>query len=151
MIHAILIIDLDRFKPVNDILGHAAGDLVLREIAARLGDVVRKGDTIARLGGDEFGAILECGSTRDVVPAAAAIHLANRIIAAAKQPIEVGERRVEVGATIGIAISPDRTDADTMLKAADMAMYRAKKRAAAPSLLPAQHGGGAARAGGPGK
>ena len=122
---AILIVDLDRFKPVNDVHGHAAGDDVLREIATRLGGLARKGDTVARLGGDEFGVILECVSPEE--PPAAAV-LADRIIASVEQPISVGDQYVDVGASIGIAICPtDGTDPETLLRAADMAMYRAKE------------------------
>ena len=125
--YAILIIDLNRFKPVNDIYGHQAGDDVLREIATRIGTVVRKGDTVARLGGDEFGVILHC-VTPEEEPAAAAIRLADRIIIGIQRPISIGDRRVEVGASIGIAIGPtDGTDSETLLRAADMAMYRAKE------------------------
>ena len=124
--HAVLIIDLDRFKPVNDVHGHAAGDDVLREIATRLASLVRSSDTVARLGGDEFGVILECVAPED--PGAAATALAERIITSVGQPISVGEQSVEVGASIGVAICPtDGTDPETLLRAADMAMYRAKE------------------------
>src|SRR5665213_4061616 len=88
--HAVLIIDLDRFKPVNDVHGHAAGDDVLREIATRLASLVRSSDTVARLGGDEFGVILECVAPED--PGAAATVLAERIITSVGQPISVGEQ-----------------------------------------------------------
>ena len=121
---AVLIIDLDRFKPVNDIHGHPVGDMVLREIATRLSDVVRKSDTLARIGGDEFGAILECPL---VDPGDTAVLLAGRIIERVSRPIVVGDRGVEVGASVGIALCPaDGSDSDTLLRAADMAMYRAK-------------------------
>ena len=122
--YAVLIIDLDRFKPVNDIHGHPVGDMVLREIAIRLSDVVRKSDTLARIGGDEFGAILECPM---VGAADTAVLLANRIIERVKRPIIAGDRQVEVGASVGIALCPaDGSDSETLLRAADMAMYRAK-------------------------
>ena len=123
--YAVLIVDLDRFKPVNDVHGHAAGDDVLREIATRLGRLARKGDTVARLGGDEFGFILDCVTPEE--PTTAAAVLADRIIASVEKPIRVGDQSVEVGASIGIAICPtDGTDPETLLRAADMAMYRAK-------------------------
>ena len=125
-VYAILIIDLDRFKPVNDIHGHSVGDTVLCEVATRLGEVVRKSDTVARLGGDEFGAILEC-ATPGESPGDAAIHLADRIIDLVQQPISIGDQRIEIGASIGIALCPvDGSDSETLLRAADMAMYRAK-------------------------
>jgi diguanylate cyclase (GGDEF)-like protein/PAS domain S-box-containing protein len=123
---AVMIVDLDRFKPVNDLYGHAAGDDVLREIAVRLGNLARKIDTVARLGGDEFGFILDCVAPED--PTTAASALAERIIASVGQPIPVENRLVEVGASIGIGICPiDGTDPETLLRAADMAMYRAKE------------------------
>ena len=122
----VMIVDLDRFKPVNDIHGHAAGDEVLREIATRLGALSRAGDTVARLGGDEFGIILDCVAPELAAEAASA--LADRIIASVGQPIRIGDQTVEVGASIGIAICPNEgTDTDTLLRAADMAMYRAKE------------------------
>lgn len=123
---AVLIIDLDHFKPVNDIHGHAAGDEVLREISARLRAVSRDSDTVARLGGDEFGVIVDCVAPE--LPIEAASALANRIIASVGQPISVGNQSVEVGASVGISVCPDDgTDCDTLLRAADMAMYRAKE------------------------
>jgi diguanylate cyclase (GGDEF)-like protein/PAS domain S-box-containing protein len=123
---AVLIIDLDRFKPVNDIHGHPIGDYVLREIAGRLAGIVRKSDTLARLGGDEFGAILEC-DTEDVTPADAAVRFASRLATVVQAPIIIGDKSIEVGATVGIAMCPDDgADPDKLLRAADMAMYRAK-------------------------
>lgn len=125
-VYAILIIDLDRFKPINDIHGHPVGDTVLCEVATRLGEVVRKSDTLARLGGDEFGVILECASLGES-PGDAAIQLAHRIIDCVEQLISIGDRRVEVGASVGIALCPaDGSNSETLLRAADMAMYRAK-------------------------
>ena len=123
---AVMIVDLDRFKPVNDVNGHAAGDEVLREVATRLGNESRAGDTVARLGGDEFGLILEGVAPEQASGTASA--LANRIITSIGRPISIGDQTVEVGASIGISFCPnDGTDADTLLKAADMAMYRAKE------------------------
>ena len=124
--YAVLIIDLDRFKPVNDIHGHAAGDEVLREVATRLAGLARSSDTVARLGGDEFGVIVDCVAPDD--PVAAASALAERIIASVGKPISIGDLTVEVGASIGIAVCPhDGRHSDTLLRAADMAMYRAKE------------------------
>jgi len=125
-VNAIVMIDLDRFKPVNDIHGHAVGDDVLREITLRLRDAVRKGDTLARLGGDEFGVIVDCLPGEK--PGDAAIRLAERIVELIQRPIVVGDRHIELGASIGIAICPeDGLDSETLLRAADMAMYRAKE------------------------
>ena len=124
--YAVLIVDLDRFKPVNDLHGHAAGDDVLQEIATRLSSLARKSDGVARLGGDEFGFILDCVTPEE--PTTAAAVLAERIIASVEKPIRVGDQSVEVGASVGIAICPtDGADPETLLRAADMAMYRAKE------------------------
>ena len=124
---AVLSLDLDRFKPVNDIYGHQAGDDVLREVAIRIGAAVRVGDTVARLGGDEFALIMHCVNS-DEEPAAAAAFLADRLVDAVGRPISIGDRCVDVGASIGISICPtDGTDPETLLRAADMAMYRAKE------------------------
>ncbi|UUP18205.1 sensor domain-containing protein [Nitratireductor thuwali] len=124
--YCVMIVDLDRFKPVNDINGHAAGDVVLREIATRLGDLSRAGDVVARLGGDEFGIIVESDTPELATEAASA--LATRIIASIGRPISIGDQIVEVGASIGISICPnDGTNSDTLLRTADMAMYRAKE------------------------
>lgn len=121
----VMIVDLDHFKPVNDINGHAAGDEVLREVAKRLGAVAGQGDTVARLGGDEFGLIIESGPQKDGNEAAS--KLAAAIVATISRPISIGSQNVEVGASVGIAVCPaDGADADTLLRAADMAMYRAK-------------------------
>jgi len=123
---AVMIVDLDRFKPVNDALGHAAGDEVLREVASRIRAVSSDRDTVARLGGDEFGIIVDCAARNSPIEAASA--LANRIIASLSQPIAVGDHAVEVGASVGISVCPgDGTDSDTVLRAADLAMYRAKE------------------------
>src|SRR5687768_123450 len=120
---AILLIDLDRFKPVNDAHGHTAGDAVLCEIASRLKVVVRKGDSVARLGGDEFAIVTEVNG-----PAAeAASRLASRVIVELGKPIAVGDMELDVGASIGIAQYPsDGHSAEALLHAADVAMYRGK-------------------------
>ncbi len=124
---AVMIVDLDRFKPVNDALGHAAGDDVLREVAARIRAVSSESDTVARLGGDEFGIVVDCAASKS--PADDAAALASRIIAALTQPIVIGDHSIEVGASVGISVCPDDgTDSDTVLRAADLAMYRAKEQ-----------------------
>lgn len=122
----VMMVDLDCFKPINDIYGHAAGDEVLREIARRLSGLVRAGDTVARLGGDEFGLILE-GLAPEVVLEASS-ELASRIATNLGRPINIGHQTVEVGACVGISICPnDATAPDALLRAADMAMYSAKE------------------------
>ena len=119
---AVLSLDVDRFKVVNDTYGHDAGDRLLHEIGDRLRRVVRAADTIARVGGDEF-IILQTGTAQ---PASAA-ELAQRIEAAAAQPVELAGHQVVISLSIGIALYP--ADGDTvaaLLKAADVALYRAK-------------------------
>lgn len=124
--YSILLIDLDRFKPINDVYGHTKGDAVLCEISSRLQSVVREGDTVARLGGDEFAVICTIDSKVEDSNEAAS-SLAARIIAKISVPIDVGEDTFNVSASIGIALCPqDGSDQDELLKAADIAMYRAK-------------------------
>ena len=123
---AVLLLDLDRFKPINDLHGHAVGDAVLIEVASRLSGLVRKTDTAARLGGDEFAVILDNAGQKNL--AADAVAVAERLIATLSRPIEVDGQSLSVGASIGIATCPtDGADPETLLQAADMAMYRAKQ------------------------
>jgi diguanylate cyclase (GGDEF)-like protein len=120
---AVLFVDLDRFKDVNDELGHAAGDEVLRTIAARIDAGLRPGDTVARFGGDEFVVVCE-----DVGGAADAIEVAERLRAALSAPIPLPNgRQATITASIGVAL-PDRPDrtAEVLLQAADRAMYEVK-------------------------
>lgn len=125
--YSILLVDLDRFKPVNDVYGHTAGDAVLCEIATRIQGLVRMGDTIARLGGDEFAVICAIDPALETSEEASAL-LANRIITKIQAPIDVGGTKVELGASIGIAQCPaDGTDPNTLLQLADIAMYAAKR------------------------
>jgi diguanylate cyclase (GGDEF)-like protein len=117
-----MFLDLDRFKVINDTLGHQVGDELLREVACRLSMVVRETDFVARLGGDEFVVILP-GIT---MPADAAI-VASKIIAALSTPIQVAGNDLHTSPSIGISIFPeDGPDGDTILKHADTAMYHAK-------------------------
>ena len=119
---AVLCLDLDRFKEVNDALGHPVGDGLLKVVAARLLECVRETDTVARLGGDEF-AVLQSSVPQPI----GATMLASRIIEALGAPYTIDDHQVVVGASVGIALSPnDSTDADELLKSADMALYRAK-------------------------
>lgn len=127
----LLYLDLDRFKPVNDTLGHAAGDELLMEVGRRIRGQVRESDTVARVGGDEFTVILPglAGGGRAEV-------VARKIIAALEAPFEFegGGRSVSIGASVGIALYPaDGHDAASLVKAADAAMYRAKVRGARPA------------------
>ncbi len=119
---AVLFIDLDRFKSVNDTLGHAAGDQLLVEVAKRLNACVRKTDTVARMGGDEFTAILV-----DVKKQEDAGRVAGKIIDLLQQAVILLDQEVYIGASIGIGMFPDNgTDFDTITKNADTAMYHAK-------------------------
>ena len=118
---AVMLTDLDRFKEINDTLGHHHGDLLIREIAARIAETAPAIATVARLGGDEF-ALLVPG-----LDETAAVDLARRIREAIKEPCTLDGVSVEVDASIGIAVSPDHgTDDSVLLKRADMAMYAAK-------------------------
>ncbi|GAP38699.1 diguanylate cyclase [Piscinibacter sakaiensis] len=121
---AVHFIDLDRFKPVNDTLGHHVGDRVLAEVARRLREVAREQDGVGRLGGDEF-AVLQAGAADDLQ----ACGMAERLLAALQRPMTIDGHRIVVGASIGIARPPaDGSDAATLLRRADQAMYVAKAR-----------------------
>jgi len=122
---AMLYLDLDRFKPVNDTLGHGAGDELLVSVARRIQNLVRDSDTVARVGGDEFALLL-----LDIAGRGQAEVVAAKITAALVAPfrIESAGQDVTVGTSIGIAIFPtDALDADALVKAADAAMYDAKQ------------------------
>jgi len=119
---AVLMIDLDRFKDVNDTLGHPIGDALLKTVAQRLGDCVRETDTIGRLGGDEFAIV-----QRTSDPAADSVILAKRIQEVIDAPLDLDGHHVRIGTSIGIAIAPgDGQNPDQLLKNADLALYRAK-------------------------
>jgi diguanylate cyclase (GGDEF)-like protein/PAS domain S-box-containing protein len=119
---AVMCLDLDNFKSVNDTLGHPLGDLLLQQVARRLQGELRSDDTVARLGGDEF-AVLQAGA----VSADVASELAQRLLTVVSEPYEIDGHTVTVGASIGIALAPnDGSDPDRLLKQADMALYRAK-------------------------
>ena len=120
---ALLLLDLDRFKTINDTLGHAAGDKLLVKVAKRLKSRKREGDTIARLGGDEF--VLIVSELRHKEDAAV---VAEQFLDVLKPPIQIAEHDLHVSASIGIAIFPDDGDDTTsLMKSADMALYRAKE------------------------
>lgn len=118
----VMFIDLDKFKEINDLLGHDVGDDVLRRVSARIAECLRKNDTLSRLGGDEFVAVL-C----EIESSTEAGVIAARIIEAQAVPLEIGDRKVAAGSSIGIAFYPDDgEDLETLLKKADTAMYSAK-------------------------
>jgi len=120
---AVMVMDLDRFKEVNDSLGHHAGDALLQEVAVRLSGALRASDALARLGGDEFGILVTCPSGES-----AATAVADKLMEALEEPITVQNLPLVVEASIGIALYPDDgTDVDTLLRAADVAMYTAKE------------------------
>jgi len=120
---AVLFLDLDRFKHINDTFGHDTGDLLLKATAQRLTAILRKSDTIARMGGDEFLLVLPemaASNCADVV--------AEKILRAFSEPFTLNGHKISVTTSIGIAVYPhDGKDIETLLKMADMAMYEAKK------------------------
>jgi diguanylate cyclase (GGDEF)-like protein len=120
---AFMLIDLDRFKEINDALGHQAGDILLKQIAPRLCTAVDIPATVARLGGDEFGLVLpHINSEED------ALHAAEKVLAVICQPFDLEGLKVQIGASIGIALYPDHSDdPHSMMRCADIAMYLAKK------------------------
>ncbi len=120
---ALMLLDIDCFKSINDSLGHDSGDLLLKAFAGRLRESVRDMDTIARLGGDEFVVVLECvNKLDDIVP------VANKLLASLGSPIEINGQQVSTTISMGISIFPDDgTDTDELLKNADVAMYKAKE------------------------
>ncbi|WP_137935663.1 EAL domain-containing protein [Ramlibacter sp. 2FC] len=120
---AVIFVDLDRFKYVNDTLGHALGDRLLIEVGRRIGRSIRETDTVARMGGDEFTVLLTHIESEEE-----AIHVAKRIIAALEASIPLDDAMAYVGASLGISVFPkDGQDAQSMLTKADMAMYEAKE------------------------
>ncbi len=120
---ALLLLDLDGFKQVNDDLGHAAGDLLLLTVADRLRAVVRSGDLVARLGGDEFVVLSRGPDAAERGPASA-----RRILDAISAPVSVRDRDVTVGVGVGLACARPGTSADQLLREADADMYRTKHR-----------------------
>ncbi|TYP84598.1 putative bifunctional diguanylate cyclase/phosphodiesterase [Blastococcus xanthinilyticus] len=118
---AVVYIDLDGFKAVNDSLGHQAGDLLLQQVARRLATTVRAGDTLARLGGDEFAVLLE--QVDDVAEVTAA---GDRMLAELRRPVRIGRQSVTVSGSVGIAVSDADATGDSLVRDADIAMYAAK-------------------------
>jgi diguanylate cyclase (GGDEF)-like protein len=122
---SVVLLDLDRFKQVNDTLGHPAGDVLLREAAVRLKACVRETDVLARFGGDEFAIMLtRAGDQREE-----AIAFANRIIRAFIDPFEIAGQKLTISASLGVTFAPGHgDDADELIKNADLALYQAKAR-----------------------
>jgi len=124
----LMFLDLDRFKPINDSLGHAAGDRMLKEMATRLLGCVADDDTVARMGGDEFTLLLQPRASREMA-LNRAIHVAEQILASLVRPFVLEGREFFVTASIGIALSPqDGNELSQLMKNADTAMYHAKER-----------------------
>ncbi|TXI25426.1 MAG: EAL domain-containing protein [Roseateles sp.] len=120
---AVLLVDLDDFKAVNDGHGHHVGDALLQEVARRMRQVLRQGDALARLGGDEFAVLL-----RDASEAGQALWVAQKLVETLSQPWQASHHEIFPGASVGIVFAPqDGADADTLMRHADLAMYRAKE------------------------
>ncbi|MEH6548732.1 MAG: EAL domain-containing protein [Pseudomonadales bacterium] len=120
---AVMFIDLDRFKVINDSLGHSMGDQLLKAVSARLRRCIRKGDTLSRFGGDEFTLLIPDADSKE-----AAIEVVEKILCRIKEPFKLSGHEIYVGASIGIALYPDSgSSQDTLIKNADIAMYRIKK------------------------
>jgi len=120
---ALMVLDMDRFKDINDTLGHDVGDQVLREFSNRLVSILRKTDTVSRMGGDEFVLLLP-----ERTDAENAGNVAQKILEAARQPFIIDEKKLNIPVSIGVAIYPeDGEDIETLLKHADIAMYQAKE------------------------
>ncbi|OOZ42281.1 hypothetical protein BOW53_00090 [Solemya pervernicosa gill symbiont] len=119
---ALIMMDLDRFKEINDTLGHQAGDEVLCQISKRLNKTLRDSDTVARLGGDEFAILLPTADGEQ------ATHIADKITTMMEQPLQIKEHKLYVGGSLGIALFPDHAnDSESLLQRADVAMYLAKR------------------------
>ncbi|HTN67021.1 MAG TPA: diguanylate cyclase [Burkholderiaceae bacterium] len=132
---ALLFLDLDHFKPVNDIHGHDIGDRLLLAVAERLSAAIRRSDTVARFGGDEFAILLP-----DLLDATPAVALAHKLTESIAQPFVVAEQELHVGVSLGIALYPaDGDTPDELLRKADEAMYLAKKCGGGKFRFPVRH------------
>ena len=118
----LLYIDLDGFKPINDVEGHAAGDALLCQVAVRLNRMTRKSDTLARVGGDEFVLLLGCLASEDD-----AVAMAGRVQKVLGQPFDLPGKSISIGSSVGVAIYPDHGQKEKLMAAADLAMYTAKR------------------------
>ncbi len=120
---AVIFLDLDNFKPINDSFGHAIGDLLLQQVARRLQEAIRASDTVGRIGGDEFVVLMP-----ELLGADAALGLAEKIRQAVRQSFAINGHDLTISCSLGVAVFPeDGTDEITLTKSADEAMYRAKK------------------------
>lgn len=124
---ALLFIDLDSFKTINDTLGHDQGDAVLTQVAERLLSVTRAAGTVARLGGDEFVVLCENANRQ------AAVQVAERLLVALRPPLTVGGHRLPVTASIGVATARDGDTASDLIRRADASMYQAKRSGKNPA------------------
>jgi diguanylate cyclase (GGDEF)-like protein len=130
---AVLLLDLDRFKAINDTLGHPTGDAALREVGFRVRGVLRDSDVVARLGGDEFGVLLATGGGEEMV-------VAQKILKALEVPIVIESQTMDIAASIGISRFPEHgDDAASLLRAADVAMYTAKRTQSGSSIYDPGH------------
>lgn len=119
---AVLWIDLDGFKGVNDRFGHAAGDLLLQQVAQRLRGRIRESDTVARMGGDEFAVIMP-----DISDAADALHTAGALVTSLAEPFGLPQGEARISGSVGVALYPQHADGvESLTQCADMAMYQAK-------------------------
>src|SRR5437868_7544854 len=135
---AVLLLDLDGFKSVNDSLGHSAGDRLLHQVGQRMKSVLRKADTVARYGGDEF-AVLPWGATD--VPRS--ILIAEKILQAVEKPFTIDDQPVNINLSIGIAVFPQHAeDADALMRRADVVMYAAKRARSGFSVYSTEQDGG---------
>lgn len=128
---AVLFLDLDGFKTVNDTFGHPTGDDLLRAVAGRLGDVIRAGDTVGRIGGDEFVVVCE-----DVADECEVREVGERMLMVVSLPFEIAGRQITVGGSIGVRLAEEGSDAQSLLQDADAAMYSAKRRGGGVEVFP---------------
>jgi diguanylate cyclase (GGDEF)-like protein len=132
---ALLVMDLDRFKEVNDAFGHHSGDVLLQQVALRLREQLRGSDTVARLGGDEFAVVLP-----NIGGLPGAARAARKILRSLEPPFSVERETVDIGASVGIALYPDHGhDAETLLRRADVAMYAAKRSGTGFAFYAVEH------------
>ena len=139
---ALVALDLDLFKEINDTLGHHAGDLVLQHVGQACGNILRDSDTVARVGGDEFMLLLP-----NVIDKESALLVAQRVLEAIKEPLQIGERLIEVSASLGVALFPEHGDDELALVThSDAAMYEAKRQKLGVALYQVEMGEGKSEA-----
>jgi diguanylate cyclase (GGDEF)-like protein len=132
---AVLVVNLDGFKPINDSFGHVVGDRLLREVATRLHQLCRSCDTVARVGGDEFLVLLE----GDTITPVQTLLVADRIIEAVSEPCDLLERELQLSCSVGIAMYPTHANPDRLVSCADAAMHTAKRAGGATAVLYQEH------------